>query len=240
MKMKYLFAILFLVSIFLPLSSQNMSSEYILNKSIVYHDPDGILMYKDIALGLNETRPNGDDRKSDLLFNISKSSYEFKKIADGVEVKTTINSDGLIFSVDGKPDLSQETLDKYRLSEKRARMMKNYYEYLWLVPLKLKDPGTIINPKAKKGNFFDKQSLEIKVTYDPQVGHDIWYFYFHPETYALQGYRFYHDESKNDGEYIILDGETRYKSVRLPKTRKWYTHKEDKFLGSDILESISF
>jgi len=77
--------------------------------------------------------------------------------------------------------------------------------------------------------------LEIKVTYDPSVGKDIWYFYFDPTTYALRGYRFYHDEAKNDGEYILIDGEVTINGVKFPKNRAWYTHKEGKYLGNDDL-----
>jgi len=76
------------------------------------------------------------------------------------------------------------------------------------------------------------------VTYDPEVGDDIWYFYFHPETYALVGYRFYHNESANDGEYILFSGELESYGIRIPQTRKWYTHKEDKYLGADTLETL--
>jgi hypothetical protein len=119
-------------------------------------------------------------------------------------------------------------------------MMKNYYQYLWLLPMKLNDEGTNLNPLVKTVDFFGRVSLEIMVTYDPGVGNDVWYFYFNPESYSLQGYRFYHDEETNDGEYIILEKEVTFEHVRLPKERKWYTHKEDKFLGADILESFSY
>jgi hypothetical protein len=77
--------------------------------------------------------------------------------------------------------------------------------------------------------------LEIKVTYDPEVGADIWYFYFDPSTFALSGYRFYHDESKNDGEYILLEGEITINGVKFPEKRAWHTHKEGKYLGNDDL-----
>ena len=73
------------------------------------------------------------------------------------------------------------------------------------------------------------------MTYEAEVGEDIWYFYFDPANYAMIGYRFYHDESKNDGEYITLDGETIVNKIRFPQTRKWYINADDTFLGADIL-----
>jgi hypothetical protein len=75
----------------------------------------------------------------------------------------------------------------------------------------------------------------LKVTYDPEKGSDTWYFYFDPKTYALAAYQFYHDPAKNDGEYILLEGEAEVGSMRLPKRRSWFTNKEDRFLGTDLL-----
>jgi len=54
----------------------------------------------------------------------------------------------------------------------------------------------------------------------------------------MVGYRFYHDESANDGEDILLEQEIESDDVRLPQIRKWYTHKEDKYLGQDKLEKL--
>ena len=106
--------------------------------------------------------------------------------------------------------------------------------------MKLKDPGTIVHPDAKVQDFFGQSLIEIKVTYDPLVGADTWYIYFDPKDFSLKGYRFYHDEEINDGEYILFEGELSYRNVRIPKQRKWYTHKEDRYLGADILKSLRF
>jgi len=65
--------------------------------------------------------------------------------------------------------------------------------------MKLRDEGMIVDPKVIRKNFMDKEYLTLKVTYDKAVGSDTWYFYFDPQTYAMEVYQFYHDESKNDG-----------------------------------------
>ncbi|MEO0875473.1 MAG: hypothetical protein AAFY48_12785, partial [Bacteroidota bacterium] len=54
-----------------------------------------------------------------------------------------------------------------------------------------------------------------------------------PGTYALSGYRFYHDEADNDGEYILVEGEAQVGQLRLPAKRHWYTHGDRRYLGSD-------
>lgn len=219
-------------------SFTQISADDLLNKSIQYHDSHGALMHHDVTLHLNEKRPNGTDRKSTVAFNISEESYTNTRISEGVEIKSKRTKGKYTITINGRSEYSDEEKEKYRLNPDRMETMKNYYQYLWLLPLKLKDEGTIIDTEVKTKDFFGKESLEIKATYDPKVGKDVWYFYFNPETYALHGYRFYHVEADNDGEYIILNGETSDHRVRLPKSRKWYTHKEDKFLGEDVLVKL--
>ncbi len=51
----------------------------------------------------------------------------------------------------------------------------------------------------------------------------------------MEVYQFYHKETDNDGEYILLSGTENFKGIKMPKTRKWYYNKDDKFLGTDIL-----
>ena len=215
-----------------------ISADNLLKNTIQYHDSHGALMHHDVTLHLNEKIPNGTDRKSTIAFNISKDSYTNTRISKGAEIKSNLIKGKSTISVDGRSEYNDKEKEKYRLYPDRLETMKNYCQYLWLLPLKLQDEGTIIDPKIKIKDFFGKKSLELKATYDPKVGTDIWYFYFHPATFALQGYKFYHVEADNDGEYIILNGETSSHGVRLPKSRKWYTHKEDKFLGEDVLDKL--
>ena len=102
--------------------------------------------------------------------------------------------------------------------------------------MKLKDEGTIIQDKVEKKTFKGKQYLVLKATYKKEVAKDTWYFYFNPKTYAMEVYQFFHDVSKNDGEYILLTEEEIINGIKMPKTRAWYTNKEQKLLGTDILK----
>lgn len=219
-------------------ATAQISAEEVLKKSIEYHDPHGAYSHHNLVLHLNEKRPNGSDRKSRVRFNLKKEEYQNIRITEGVEIKSTLIKGITTITIDGKTNYSEEQKEKYRINPERVAVMKDYYQYLWLLPMKLNDPGTNIDPEVKNKDFFGKSSLELKVTYDPEVGKDVWYFYFNPNTYALQGYRFYHVEADNDGEYILLEGETKFGKVKLSKSRKWYTHKEDKFLGEDVLDKL--
>lgn len=220
------------------LNGQKITSKEVIENSIHYHDPDGDLNKKKISLYFTETRPSGDDRKSSVSFNIAKETFQMRRKTNNNILISSIKSGVVSHTKNGSVDISEEDKKKFRLDDKRTRMMKNYYEYLWLMPHKINDPGSIIEDEVKLVDFFGNELLEVKVTYDKNVGNDIWYFYFHPESYALSGYRFYHEEAKNDGEYILLKGETQNGKIKIPKARTWYTHKEDKLLGTDILDEI--
>jgi hypothetical protein len=220
--------------------AQEISPKEVIKRSMSYHDSESQLFDSEVVMNFIETRPKGEDRKSKISFNIKKETFQMENIRDGISINSHMKKGKVEILIDGKKEYSDEIKEKYRLNPKRVEMMKNYYQYLWLMPMKLMDPGTIIDPEMKTVDFFGKELLQIKVSYSPEVGKDVWYFYFNPESYAMQGYRFYHDEAKNDGEYILLEDEAIFKKVRLPKKRTWYTHKEDKLLGTDILAKFSF
>ena len=114
-------------------------------------------------------------------------------------------------------------------------MYQNYYTYLYGLPMKLKDAGTIIDENVILKEFNGKNYLVLKVTYEKEVGKDTWYFYFDPTTYAMEVYQFYHEEEKNDGEFILLSGLETVNGIKLPKERAWYFNKESKYLGTDFL-----
>jgi len=114
-------------------------------------------------------------------------------------------------------------------------MMRDYYTYLYGLPMKLKDPGTNVYEKIQQKTFKNKEYLVLKVDYDEAVGKDTWYFYFDPKTYAMEVYQFFHEESKNDGEYILLTDTMEVHNIKIPKTRTWYYNKGDVYLATDIL-----
>ena len=106
--------------------------------------------------------------------------------------------------------------------------------------MKLKDPGTIIDPKATKKEFKGKYYWVLQVRYEYTVGSDIWNFYFDPESFAMEVYQFYKTDEKgsiipDSGEYILLSEITEISGIKMPKVRQWYYNKNDGFLGTDTL-----
>lgn len=217
-----------------------LTTKEVVMKSIEYHDPLNQLHDNDITFYFEESRPNGTKNSAEIRLAPNLEKHKLLRERDGDYICYEIMGDKVGISLNSKSELTDEIIAKYKLSDERGIMLKNYYLYLWHLPRKLLDPGTIIHEELMDKDFFGQQLYEVKVSYTPEVGKDIWYFYFDKKTFALSGYRFYHDESKNDGEYILFEDELIYNEIKIPKIRKWYTHSENKYLGTDTLVKLQF
>lgn len=235
--MRKLFCFILLVcSIGVATAQSQLSASELLNLSIKYHDPNGEWEKSNLKLQLKELRPDGNERKTLLTIDNSKSLFIIEQQRGDHHLYRKVEAGQCEIQLNQSATYTEEEKKKHRLNCDHSKVLRNYYTYLWGLPMKLKDPGTLLDNSVIKDQFQGKETLKVKVTYEESVGKDIWYFYFDPITYALIGYRFYHDESANDGEYITLEGEAQLGFMRLPKNRKWYTHKENKYLGADILD----
>lgn len=213
----------------------DLTGTELLERAIDYHDPQGKWDTGVFSLRLYESRPGNDYRLTDLRIDNAEGSFTLDRRTGPEHVYRYTDADTCIVLVNGEEKMfvQAESIEALRCRD-NARY-QDYYTYLWGLPMKLRDAGTIIAPQVHRRDYFGKELLELKVTYEPRVGGDSWYFYFDPETYALSGYQFYHDEAANDGEYILLEDEVEIDGVRLPAKRYWYTHEDRRYLGSDLV-----
>ena len=227
---------LILVSLFPILSfSQNYTGEELVNKSIQYHDPNQNWSVFDGALEITMETPNREPRVSTIYLNLQKEYFKNEFEKDASIITQEIHKRACTVLLNGTTDFTHEEEKNYRLSCEQAKRTRDYYTYLYGLPMKLKDPGTLINPKVEKKIFKGKAYWVVQVNYKKEVGKDTWYFYFNPKTFALEIYQFYHDEAKNDGEYILLTEEKNVNGIRMPKNRAWFYNKNDQYLGTDFL-----
>ncbi|MEL7221643.1 MAG: DUF6503 family protein [Bacteroidota bacterium] len=211
----------------------DMTGAEVLERSIAYHDPGNKWMTDTHELRLYESRPGGSYRITDLSMAEGQGVFVMNQRRGRALIHRAIDPMGCKLMLNGNARFTEAEAKQYRLTCEGSTIYQNYYNYLWGLPMKLKDEGTLVAESTALVDFFGQQLIEVKITYTEEVGKDIWYFYFHPETYALSGYRFYHDEAANDGEYILLEEEVKVGSMRIPAKRHWYTHKEALYLGSD-------
>ena len=212
----------------------------LLDKAIAYHDPNNNWpTIQDSLLVVMET-PNQSKRVSRLYIDLPQDEFYVKATRDTITIEYKVSGATCTIKLNGDENISKADLFANNLSCDRATMYKNYYTYLYGLPMKLKDPGTNIDPTVETKSFKGKDYLVLKANYDKEVGTDVWYFYFDPNTYAMEVYQFFKtDEEGNmkpdSGEYILLTEEMEVSSIKMPKVRAWYYNKDDKYLGTDIL-----
>ncbi len=184
---------------------------------------------------------SSSNRDSEIHINLPEEYFYMKAIRETTTTEYTLNKGQCNIAFNGMTNLSEAIKKEHNLSCERANLYKNYYTYLYGLPMKLKDSGTTISKEVVKKKFKGKDYLVLKATYDEAVGTDVWFFYFDPQTYAMEVYQFFKEEpwgkGKDTGEYILLTEEVLINKIKLPKNRAWYFNKGDKYLGTDILKS---
>lgn len=233
------FLISFLIIGFTNGNAQEISASELLDKAITYHDPNDLWDVFQGKLFITMSTPDGNDRFSEVEINLPREYFKLTSSKDDVVIEQTIDKGNCSLTLNGNTTISDEDRKTHRISCKRAKMMKDYYTYLYGLPMKLKDPGTQLDSVVQTKHFKGKDYLTLKVTYDQSVGEDVWYFYFDPDNYAMEVYQFFHDESKNDGEYILLSDLENVASIKMPKTRAWYYNSDNTYLGTDVLTKAS-
>jgi len=228
-----------------PALAATPTAEDLLARSIAYHDPDGVWGKRVVQIVVRselsdelaaERGSSGSVRRA--VIDPLRGSFALSFERDGSLVEVSGRGDDLTVRVDGEAQPSPEELERVGMAPPRARVLRNYLTYLYGLPMKLRDAGTRLDPTPQRTSFQGRDVWALKVTYDPSVGTDTWYFYLDPETAALVGYRFYHDEAKGDGEYVVLEGEAEDGGLRIPKVRRWYTNPDDTYLATDTLDEL--
>ena len=236
--MRYFFLGLALLASIISFGQQ-LTGDQLLDKAIEYHDPNNNWSTFKGNLSVTMSTPDKKERVSAITLDLPKEYFQLISEKDGAIIQQILDKKECQLSLNGSATISKEDQIKYKLTCERATMYKNYYTYLYGLPMKLKDSGTIIDQQTSRKTFKGKEYLVLKASYEKEVGEDIWYFYFDPESYAMEVYQFFHDESKNDGEYILLTGEEEVSGIKMPKTRAWYYNKNEKYLGTDVLTKAS-
>ncbi|WP_299016282.1 DUF6503 family protein [uncultured Polaribacter sp.] len=214
--------------------SQEITGDQLLEKAIKFHDSNNNWETFKGELFVTMEIPKRSPRKSNIRINLPQQYFSVKAQRDTIITEFAVNKTDCSFAINGNTNPSKELKKKYSLNCDRANMYKNYYTYLYGLPMKLKDEGTIIDQKVTKKTFKGKEYLVLKATYTKEVGKDTWYFYFNPKTYAMEVYQFFKD-TKTSGEYILLSGLETINAIKMPKTRAWFYNKDNVYLGTDIL-----
>ncbi|NMM47545.1 DUF6503 family protein [Marinigracilibium pacificum] len=192
--------------------------KYIIGKSIAYHDPQGNWPKFKGQLKYEEIHLSGD---SQVIRNttvwLDNNKNEFRINRGDTEIHGVVNDS--CFITKGDVDCG------------RVFKLRNYYTYLWGLPMKLTDPGTSFKDEYSDTVFNDIPVYKITVEYDT----DIWDYFIMKDNYRMIGYQFV--KKSGGGEIIYLEDEIEVEGMKIPQKRSWYTLGDKRYLGTDYLIS---
>lgn len=209
---------LLLLACFSFATSLAQNAQEILNKSIAYHDPNGEWKSLKAIFYFTETRPNGPDRKT--VFTIDNSRNQHTLNRNDEEIYEASGSNVKVLK--GKGDIE------------RGKTLRNYYLYIWGLPMKLMDAGTNLSSKVTSQTSEGVVCYVLNVEYEKET----WSYFIDAKTYQMRAYGFKKKDGSNQEEYISLEGEIKVGGMSLPKARSWYDMPKRKFLGTDTLDKV--
>ncbi|MEP1257796.1 DUF6503 family protein [Algoriphagus sp.] len=196
----------------------DLTGPELIEKSIAFHDPKGTWKDLKATFVLEDSLPAPRSSRS-YSFSLDNSESIMTYWIDGTNYQ--VHHDSL------QVDLGEITLE-------RALRSRNYYTFLWGLPMKLQDDGTTIDLLATMEELNGREYHVVRVPYEK----DSWYFYLEPETYRMAAYKFYQDEANQLGEIIYLEGLVEFDGMKIPANRSWYRTEKPEFLGTDKLVRI--
>lgn len=164
--------------------AQQPTANQVLERAIAFHDPNNRWSDLKASFKVVMESPNRPIRTSTISVDFPQQEFTLEEKQAGDINSYQMSRNTCIVSVNGTEKNTEAGIDACE----RGKTMKNYYTYLYGLPMKLKDPGTHLDEKVQKKTFKGKEYLVLKVTYDADVGKDIWYFYFNPKNYAMEVY----------------------------------------------------
>lgn len=211
----------------------------LLAKTILAHDPQGAWATLSGQFDMHIERDGYPPRTFTFVLENELGDFHYQALADGHSIAQGVRNGECYALWDGLEIMADSLRQRHQLTCERSRYMQDVYTYLYGLPMKLADAGTIVDPEARRAEFAGQDCWVLRVHYEAGIGDDVWYFYIHPEHFRLLGYRFYHDEAKGDGEFIVLEGmEASPGGVLFPKVRKWHWNKNGSFFRTDYLKAV--
>lgn len=233
--MKYIIVIAATLFLFSPCYTQS-EAEKLIDKSIQFHDPDGNWGKFSSLIRISSIVERDGKRTSSerrLIMDLHNENFEMEWEKEGYGTAKVYKSKKTCGGEVLGQKISADSLKTAGITCDRAKMYNNYFQYLLGLPMKLKDPGTIIDPEVTTKTYRGRKYKVAKVTYDPKVGKDTWLFYFDNVTAELVLCEFSKDGTFENGETIELNNKRIYDGMRLPGQLIWLVLPYREFLAEE-------
>ena len=131
---------------FLNINSQDFDGKELLEKAISYHDPYSNWELFNADFVVNMESPNRPKRKSKIKINLPSSIFRIEVHQNENILISKLEGGKCYLEFNGKSDLTNEIKVKYNLDCKRAIYFRDYYTYLFGLPMKQMDQLLHLDP----------------------------------------------------------------------------------------------
>lgn len=215
----YSFTLIVLCSSFVK--QQTVTAEEVLEKSVSFHDPNNQWPYL----------------RADFVF---ESSFSFNdSIPESLKVHIDVPDNNFRYqNFDRNVDISYPKdsciINSGETSCEAYTWTKNFYTYIWGLPMKLKDPGEYLQDSVKLDTIQNFPLHVITAIYEKET----FQFYFHQQTGELKCFEFVKNDGSNHGEFVYLKGIKEHYGIKFPQHRTWTTLKNGSLIGTNEVLSI--
>lgn len=234
--MKYLI----ILSIFLHFQAEaQLSAQKILQKSIEFHDPKNRWEKLNAEFSMSIIREKTPDRFFTIQLNLPHKTFIYEVKNDSLHHKQGFAGIKYEVFLNGKTTtLSDSEIKRYDLSQARTQYLREVYEYLLLLPMRLKNDVRFLSDEVQEEVFNQKPCYKITIQYQPVDENETWHFFIDKQSFILHGYQFYLKDKTTNGEYIFLEDYTNIKGLLVPKTKRWFWNKDDSFFRTDKILKV--
>ncbi len=233
--MKYL--ILVFVSFQFQAQAQ-LSAVEILEKSIKVHDPKNRWKRLEAAFEMSIVREKVADRFFTIHFDLPQKSFFYEVKNDSLHYRQGFRDTSHHVFLNGETMLSEQLVSRYDLGKKRTQYLREVYEYLLLLPMRLQNDMKFLSKDVSMEAFNQKSCYKITFNYEPINENETWHFFIDQQTFVLHGYQFYLKDKSTNGEYIYATDYALIKDILMPKTKSWYWNKDNSFFRTDRILKV--
>jgi len=129
-------------------------AEALLSRSIEFHDPEGRWGRDTIRLVWKGTGPEGEERNAfDISMSPDGATFEMSGRYRGSAIEYATAGESLTVAVDGSTEIDDPSRESLRLTRDGGMFWRDYFTYLAGLPMKLRDPGAILDPEPTSTEF---------------------------------------------------------------------------------------
>lgn len=199
-----------------------LTAQDIVDASIKFHDPENKWSALNADFVFESKFETNDSVPEELHININVPENGFQYTNLDRKIDITYNQD------------SCEVL-KGTGTCGGFRWTKNFYTYVWGLPMKLKDSATVVKPKYTLDTIQNIPLYVISVPYEKEN----FKFYFDQKSFEIKFFGFVKNGGLSKGEFIRLSGLYEYEGIKFPKHKRWEDLFNPELIGTNEVLSIS-